>query len=60
MITFVIFEVIPLLIRSIRVLILLYLNLPPNLLISILFAYSFNPLITDVLKLLGEEICEVL
>ena len=60
MITFVIFEVIPLLIRSIRVFILLYLNLPPNLFISILLAYSFNPLITDVRKLFGEDICEVL
>ena len=57
MITFVIFEVIPLSTRSIKVLILLYLNLPPNLFISILLAYRLSDATILVLKLFSEAIC---
>ena len=54
--TFVILEVIPLSTRSIRVLILLYLNLPPNLFNSTLDAYEFNVFIIEVLKLDADAI----
>ena len=57
-ITFVILDVIPLSIRSISVIALLYLNLPPNLLSSTLPAYSLSPDITSVLRLSEEATCE--
>ena len=57
-ITFVILDVIPLSIRSIRVLTLLYLNLPPNLFNSTFSAYWFNAAIIEVLKLDDDAICD--
>ena len=56
--TLVILDVIPLSIRSISVLTLLYLNLPPNLFNSTLEAYEFNVVIIEVLKLDADAICE--
>ena len=53
-------DVIPLSTRSIRVDTLLYLNLPPNLLISTLSAYPFKELIIEVLKSVADAICEEL
>ena len=55
-----ILDVIPLSTRSIRVDTLLYLNLPPNLLISTLFAYSFKALTIPVLKVDADAICDEL